>query len=124
MSGSAASAQHRWWVGTALVTFPQMMHLCGATGPPAPPSLLLPSTIPPSTAARLGATSTAAHLTPAPASSAAIAAAGSAVDMGGSWNASSEDAHPLMRAAAAAREAAADEMGGAAADLSMRGNYA
>ena len=43
---------------------------------------------------------------------------------GGGWSATIDDAHPLLRNAAAAREAAAEEMGGAAADLSMRATYA
>lgn len=45
-------------------------------------------------------------------------------EIGGTWTACSEDAHPLMRCAANARESAAEEMGTVAADLATRGTYA
>jgi hypothetical protein len=45
-------------------------------------------------------------------------------EIGGNWSASSEDAYPLMRSAASARESAAEDMGAVAADLAMRGTYA
>jgi len=94
---------------TPQVTFPMMQHLCGLAALPPPPALLStpaapgalhpPPPPPPALDAPL-----LLHPLPAP-------PAGASGTGAGTWSAAADDAHPLMRAAAAAREGVAEELG-------------